>query len=127
MKKIILAALTLIVILTTFGLPVANAQDPASLLDGIGAAGDVDPTLEQLGTKTAAEILTTIIEWLLSLVAIIALGVLIWGSLSYILSVGDENKAEKAKKIILYAVVGLVLVGASFLIITVVQNLLTGE
>ncbi|MDP3997024.1 MAG: hypothetical protein Q8P73_00785 [bacterium] len=72
----------------------------------------------------AITVIGNAINWLLSLVAIIALAALIWGGIMYIASLGDENKAAKAKKIIFYAIIGVVVVGVSFLIISTLKTLL---
>lgn len=72
-----------------------------------------------------APIILEVVNLLLSLVAVLALAALIWGSIMYILSLGDEGKAEKAKKIILYAIIGVLLAGASYMILKVIQTLLT--
>lgn len=85
----------------------------------------VGPESGALLDKVSADsILTKIINWILGLAAVIAVGVIIWGGLMYILSFGDEGKAGTAKKIIFYAVIGLILVGGSFVIVRMVRDIL---
>lgn len=112
--------------------PVATmAQAPQGLQGGIQQVED-DIAGEGSGLFKGDEgqvntILVRIINFLLSIIAVVALAVLIWGALMYILSLGNESRAEKAKKIMLYAIVGLILAGLSFAIIKIVQTFLTGD
>ncbi len=62
--------------------------------------------------------------FLLGLAAVLALGVLIAGSIAYIISLGDENRVQRAKRIILYAIIGLLLTGASFTILVAIRAIL---
>lgn len=55
----------------------------------------------------------TIINIFLVLAAIVAVIFLILGGIQYITSQGDEEKATKAKNTILYAVIGLIVIGIS--------------
>lgn len=71
-------------------------------------------------------VILRIVNFMLGLVAVLALAAMIWGALMYILSLGDEGKTEKAKKVILYAIVGVLVAGVSFVLLSVVRNLLVG-
>ncbi|HEY5714232.1 MAG TPA: pilin [Candidatus Gracilibacteria bacterium] len=55
--------------------------------------------------------------WVNFMLAVIALGavcVIIWAGVVYITSLGDDGKKETAQKIIIYAVIGLLVIFASF-------------
>lgn len=61
----------------------------------------------------------------IALSALIAVGILVYSGIQYILAAGDENKVEKATKGITYAIVGLVICFISVLIVNfVLTNLL---
>lgn len=62
----------------------------------------------------------TIINILLMLAGLVAAIYLIIGGISYITSRGDEDKAEEAKNTILYAVIGLIVIGLSAAIVNYV-------
>ena len=64
--------------------------------------------------------------WLMGIAAILALAAIVWGGIKYVLSLGDEKKAEEAKHVIIYAVIGLLVIGGSFLIITTVRQIVGG-
>ena len=57
-----------------------------------------------------------------SLIAVVALAALLYGAFMYITSLGDETKTEKAKQIILYAIVGLIILGAAGIAVNVAIN-----
>lgn len=66
-----------------------------------------------------------IVEALLALVGIVAAIYLIVGGLRYVRSEGDEGEAEKAKNTILYAVIGIILIGLSVMIVNyIIENVL---
>jgi RsiW-degrading membrane proteinase PrsW (M82 family) len=85
----------------------------------------IKPKESGLATGTdIVPIIISVINLLLGLVAVLALAALVWASIMYILSLGDESRAEKAKKIILYAIIGVLLSGLSFLILNVVKGII---
>ncbi len=78
-----------------------------SLMDVINGSfrGEGQPT-ELFGSNTA--IIPRAINLMLFAVGVIAIFMLIWGGLRYVLSGGDSGKVKDAKNTILYAIVGLV-------------------
>lgn len=73
-----------------------------------------------LSTAEPRPLIALIIRTLLGFVGLIAVAVVIYGGVMYITSAGDDSKAEKAKKLIGYAVVGLLLIGTAALIVNVI-------
>lgn len=59
----------------------------------------------------------TIVNVFLSLTGFVAVIVIIYGGAQYILSRGDEDQAKTAKQVILYAVIGLIVIGLSAAIV----------
>lgn len=100
--------------------------DPTTFSGGIDAvkkvAGDSGLSNKDQSTK---EILQTITKWLLSLVGTIAVISLLYGGYLYITSEGEEDKAEQAKNIILYSVIGIIIIGVSAIIVNVVISVAT--
>ncbi len=68
----------------------------------------------------------TIVNVLLILAAIIAAIFLVIGGVRYITSSGDEEAADKAKNTILYAVIGLIVIGLSAAIVNFVVGAIQG-
>ncbi len=98
--------------------------DPTSIG---GAVTELQKTAAASGivsTGTFTDTLLAVIGWLLSVSAILALGALIWGGVTYIISLGDEKRVSRAKTIILYAVVGIFVVLLSFIIISTIKTAL---
>lgn len=83
--------------------------------DNFNFEGDADSDL-----ITAVQ---QIVNWGLMLAAIVAAVFLIIGGVRYITSSGDETQADEAKNTILYAIIGLIVIG---LAAAVVRFVITG-
>lgn len=70
--------------------------------------------------------LDSVIPTLLSIAGIVAVIFIILGGFRYVSSAGNEETAEKAKKTLMYAIIGLVVVIMSFAIVRIVANTLHG-
>lgn len=90
---------------------------------GIGRIRDEILPGSGLAEGTFSEYIIAIIQFLFSLVAILALAALVWGAIMYIISLGDEGRAGTAKKIILYAIIGVLLAGGSFMILQTIRSI----
>lgn len=66
--------------------------------------------------------ISNIVNVALSLVALLAAIFIIYGGVKYIISFGESDEAEKAKKIILYAVIGLIVIGLAAVLVNFVIN-----
>ena len=73
-------------------------------------------------TITATDVIAKVTNWLTTLVGIIAVLFLIYGGLVYITSAGNKERAESAKKIITYSVIGLVIVVLARVVVSLVVN-----
>ena len=63
-------------------------------------------------------------DWILGFVAMIAVLAIVSGGLMYIGSAGDENKATTGKRIITYALIGLVISGIAYAIVKVIVTVI---
>lgn len=84
---------------------------------------DVDSLRTTSRVKNFADANAFIIDVLkiaTAFVATLVLAVLIYGGFLYVTSAGSEQKAEQAKRVILYAIIGLILIGISAMIINVI-------
>ncbi len=77
-----------------------------------------------LSATSIQGLLVSFTRFLLGLVGSLALLALVVGGIKYITSFGNENGIASAKKIIFWAIAGLIVVFMSYLVITVVQGLL---
>ena len=118
---VIATGLLLIVSVPAF----VHAADPTDFMDGLKQVKDVADQNELSGAKSSKEILQSIVAWLMSLLATIALISLLYGGYLYITSQGEENTVAKAKAILLYSTIGIIVIGLSAVIVNVVINIAT--
>lgn len=64
------------------------------------------------------------INWGLAFAGLVAVAVLIYGGYTYIISRGEEKETTRAKNIILYSIIGLVIILLAFVIVQAVVNIL---
>lgn len=96
----------------------------ASFATGLNDAITLGKSLSLSGL-TFADLFTNIGTFLTGLVAALALIAIVWGGVMYILSLGDESRSARAKQIILYAILGLLIAGIASIIIDIVQCIYT--
>ncbi|MBX4186747.1 MAG: hypothetical protein KW802_00590 [Candidatus Doudnabacteria bacterium] len=118
MKKISIekaAQVTAIALTFAFALaPVALAQFTTPSAGGTGLPNDT----------SISQFILKIINIALAVAGLIAVLFLIIGGFRYITSAGNEETAESAKKIIINAIIGVVVIILSFVIVRVISNAL---
>lgn len=77
------------------------------------------------GSKSIGDLITRVLKILLTLAGIVAVLFIIIGGFLYITSYGNEQQAEKGKKALQYALMGLGIVILSYVLVYVVTDLLT--
>lgn len=101
---------------TLLGVPTAWAQFKINVQpQQVGLPG------EELGA-----LIIRIINASLILVAVVALGFLVYGGFRYITSRGDEQEVQAAKQTITYAIIGIVVIGIAAAIVTFVVGGVVG-
>lgn len=119
-----LVALTLLAATVQF----ASAQALAPITGaecaflGVGCPGGVENANSGLVRRVAV----VVINAFLGLASVTALGFMIWGGVSYVISQGENDRVQKAKLTITYAVIGLVIIGLAAVIVNFVINIFTG-
>ncbi|HPN96604.1 MAG TPA: pilin [Candidatus Moranbacteria bacterium] len=71
-------------------------------------------------------IITNILTLLLSILGIIGIISLVTGGIMYLTAYGDEKKAETAKKMITYSIIGITVALAAVIIVQQVDSLISG-
>jgi hypothetical protein len=89
-------------------------------------SGGIQNPLGEKGPQNISSLLVNITQWMLGFVGLLAMLALVWGSIMYITAFVDEAQTQKAKKIITWAIIGLVIAASSIAIITMVQNNILG-
>jgi hypothetical protein len=92
---------------------VTLAQTPA-ITDGFGNAENAQGIgvsgTEQLQQGKLIDVIKSFINWMLGMLALIALVILIWGGFQMVTAAGDETKYKKGFKILQQAAIGLVFI-----------------
>ena len=98
------------------------------------AADDITQTCTQwqieqgLCTPGLRQLFLNIVNWFLLFLGLVATGFLIYGGFLYVTSAGNDENINKAKKIIIYAAIGiLVIVLAAVLVNALVDIVASGR
>lgn len=78
------------------------------------------------GTGSFRELALRIVNYVLGFLGFIAVVMIIYGGFLYVSAAGKEETIGKAKKIIMYAIVGIVIILLSFAIVNTVLSAGTG-
>lgn len=92
------------------------------------AQGFIDPGRDNIqrvaeataGETSARELVLTIVNYFLGFLGLFAVLLVIYGGVLYIGSAGNEDTAGKGKKVITYAVIGIIIILLSFVLINAV-------
>jgi len=76
-------------------------------------------------SKAPGQLVTRITNIFLGLIGIGALVVIIYGGSLYLFSMGDNKKAEKGRKVLEYAIIGLAIILGAYIIINTALSVLT--
>jgi len=79
------------------------------------------------GSQTLGQFITNVIRMLLFFAAAIAVLFVIIGGYQYLTSAGDDEQAEKGKKTLINAIIGIVLIVLSYAIVTVISRTVTSS
>lgn len=72
-----------------------------------------------------AKMVSGMIQWVIGIAGVVSAIFVVFGGISYITSTGDPGKVKKAKDMIMYALIGLAIVGLSEVIVVFVSNIIT--
>lgn len=119
---IVTAIMTGALLLLNFGGSTAMAQlindgdVPDNLAGTTGTAGG-----------SARGLIKNIINFFLGFLGLLAVVMVIYGGFLYVSSAGNEENVNKAKKILLYAVVGIIVIIAAFALVNTLLKVGTGS
>ncbi|MDD5693328.1 MAG: pilin [Patescibacteria group bacterium] len=100
------------------------------VVPGLAKAGGDVPTPDVTVPSTEGSIdavkqfIQKAANWALIITGAIAILLVIYGGIMYMLSAGDEKRAAKGKQIILYTLIGVAVIVGAYFIITLVMNFL---
>lgn len=106
----------------------SNSGSRGAPLSGgsVNSGGGIKNPLSSGGSETVTDVLKRVINWMLGLVGFLALIALIIGGAQMIMDFGNEDRVQKAKVTITWAVIGLAVVILSYAIINIVTSNILG-
>lgn len=120
MKTIMyLSILSLAVLVAVFAAPYAFAAIEGGIQGGINAAHGTGQPTELFGDSG---VITSVTNILLFAAGAIAVIMVIWGGLRYVISGGNSSAVTAAKNTIMYALIGLVIAFLAFAIVNFVLS-----
>ena len=123
MKKYILVTLITVMAVSLFALPLAvGAQDADQYFGGNNAW--TPP--EELGTNSLEDTISGLISAILGVLGIIAVILILYGGFIWMTAVGNEDKVDKAKKLIFAGIIGLVIILSAYAIAQFVLSAISG-
>ena len=99
--------------------PIAGATEILSGNDNVVS----DPTG---GQSSLRQLVLTIVKYFLGFLGLLAVIMIIYGGVTYVISAGNDEAIGNAKKIIMYALIGLIVILLSFVIVQAVLGAGTG-
>lgn len=78
-------------------------------------------------STSGAALVQTGISWLLYVATALAILMLMWGGIQWIMSSGDPEKVASAKKKLTFAIIGLVVSVGAFFLVRVIVTILGGD
>ncbi|MEK7126580.1 MAG: pilin [Patescibacteria group bacterium] len=112
---LMVGALSLLSVLPVAGAAILNPTDNPEAV--AGATG---------GETTLRGLILTIVNYFLGFLGLLAVIMVIYGGVTYVYSAGNDEAIGKAKKIIMYALIGIVIILLSFVLVRMVLGSGTG-
>lgn len=111
---------------SAMGLLAAKAASALTTVNDIDTSGITDSSSGLiLGTASPVELAVTVINWVLGLLALVAVVLILIGGFRWMTAGGNEEKVEGAKKTLYAALIGLVIILAGWGVsVYVINNLL---
>lgn len=98
--------------------PITPGEDPTGIIGP--AQGRSSFTIDDL-----VDLIQTITSWILIIIGLVGVIFLLYGAFVYITAGGNEEKVGEAKKIIIYALIGIAVAILAFAIVSFVASIIT--
>ncbi|GAF97715.1 unnamed protein product [marine sediment metagenome] len=112
--------ITSLILLTTAYLPV-YAEETPNIQEQLDYVGEHTPIESE---RELPKFVGQLIKWAIGIVGVMLITLLVYGGFSYATSAGNEEKLGTAKKIIVYAIVGVVIIGLAYVLTDFVIDML---
>ncbi len=95
--------------------------------DGSGAGGGLNGNDYGMPNGSIFGIIQNILFWLLAILGAIAVIGFIISGIMYLTAAGDETQAGKAKKAMMYSIIGVIVALSGFVVFQAAQYMLSGQ
>ena len=121
MKKIVTAMVLVMVMLAGVGVVMTGrVYADTTICSDSSATDDMKELAGCNEDKKVDEVANTGLNLILSAVGLIAVGVMVYGGVTYLTAQGDPSKAKRGRDVILYGLVGLAVTLLAFAIVAFV-------
>ena len=90
----------------------------------LGSSGVFANCATKQCVDTAGSLVTNAVQWVIGIAGTVAVIFVVYGGISYATSAGDPGKLQKAKQTIIYALIGLAIVGLAEMITAFVSGMI---
>ncbi len=84
------------------------------------------PVTTGLKNESFYDLISRVLNWLLGLLGILAVIGFVIAGIFYLTAAGDEEQAEKGKRIMLYSIIGLVIALIGLIVVNTLSGLIGG-
>lgn len=91
----------------------------------LGANGSFAKNCLKSSCVGASNLITNAVQWVIGIAGAVSAIFIVYGGITYITSSGDAGKLDKGKKMITYALIGLLIVALAEIIVAFVSNTIT--
>lgn len=121
LKQALMVFALMVGTLSLFTLVAHAASNILNPTDNIGAVSNATG-----GATSLRALVLTIVDYFLGFLGLLAVIMVIYGGVTYVSSAGNDEAVGKAKKIIMYALIGIVIILLSFVVVQAVLGSGTG-
>jgi len=79
-----------------------------------------------LSTASVYEVIRTLLNWLLGIIGVLALVGFVISGIMYITAAGDEDRVDKAKAMLTYSIIGIVVALVGLIIVQALSYIIGG-
>ena len=90
----------------------------------VGGSGNIGNCLSDNGCISPDDMVINLIQWVVGVAGIVSAAFVVYGGITYATSAGEPGKLQKAKTMILYALIGLAIVALAEVITAFVSNMI---
>lgn len=117
-----IAMLAKVIFTTIKGVLLNDANNQMIQYNASIGSGNYKASFELINASNPGLITTDLFSWAVGIAGVICVIFLVYGGVLYITSTGDSGKVKKAKDSIMYALIGLAIVGLAQVILSFVAN-----